>query len=186
MHLVPHRGEKLLCEWMAGVIIHAGCVDVGDLLVKAPLAVADVLQAAGQLVEIIPALAGVLQTLVLQHETLDEILLQLVIGPLAETHPHLAAHPKAQSQYHVQVVVSNLILFAVSGSCSEYPNNCIFIQFAIFKDVLDVLTDRALSLAEQLGKLLLVQPQGFGVQHHVDFGTSILALVKLEVVHFKS
>jgi hypothetical protein len=30
---------------------------------------------------------------------------------------------ESQGRYHVQIVVRNLMLFAVGGSCSEKPNN---------------------------------------------------------------
>lgn len=45
----------------------------------------------------------------------------------------------------------------------------------------DVLTDRTLGPAKQLSKLLLVKSQRFGIQHHVDFGTSVFALVDQEL-----
>ena len=123
MDLVLHRSEKILGERMVGVVIHAGCVDIGNFLIKAPLAGADVLQTAGQLIEIIPAFAGFFQAHIIQHKALDDVLLQLVIGPLAEAHTNRAAHPKAQGQHHVQIVVGHLVLFAIGGSCSEKPNN---------------------------------------------------------------
>ena len=74
VHLVLHRGEKRLRERMAGVVVHTGGVDVGNLLVKAPLAGANVLQTTDQLIEIIHPLAGVLQSLVIQHKALGDVL----------------------------------------------------------------------------------------------------------------
>jgi hypothetical protein len=50
----------------------------------------------------------------------------------------LAAHLVAQGQHHVEAVVRHLVVFAVSGSCSEKPNNWILLQFTIIKDVFDV------------------------------------------------
>lgn len=41
-----------------------------------------------------------------------------------------------------------------------------------------------LGLAEQLGQLLLAQPQGFRLQHHVDAGRAIFALVDQELLGF--
>lgn len=48
--------------------------------------------------------------------------------------------------------------------------------------MLDVLTDRSLGLAEQFGQLLLVQPKGFRLQHHVDAGGAVFALVDQELL----
>ena len=122
MHLVLYRGEKILGEWELRVVIDTGGVDVGDLLVKAPLAGADVLQAAGQLVEVIAPLAGVLQARIVQHKTFDDVFLELVVGLLAEAHPHRAAHPETQGEHHVQVVVFNLaghVARPLGLNCSE-------------------------------------------------------------------
>ena len=81
------------------------------------------MQATGQFVEIIPALTGVFQTRVIQHEALDDIFLELLVGPLAKTHAYRAAHAKAEGEDHIEIVVCYHILFAVCGSCSEKPNN---------------------------------------------------------------
>jgi hypothetical protein len=103
---------------------------------------------------------------------------------MAEAHTHRTAHPEAQCQHHIQIVVRHLILLAVCGSCSEKPNNCIFNQFAILKDVLDMLADRPLGLAEQLGQLLLVQPKAFPLQHYVYARGAIFTLVNQELLGF--
>ena len=68
-------------------------------------------------------------------------------------------------------------LHALGLNCSEKPNNWIFNQIAILKDVLDVLANGALGLAEQLGQLLLVQPKSSRLQHHVNAGEAVFALV---------
>ena len=39
-----------------------------------------------------------------------------------------------------------------------------------------------LGLAEQLGQLLLAQPKRFGLQHHVDAGGAVFALVDEELL----
>ncbi len=46
--------------------------------------------------------------------------------------------------------------------------------------MLDVLADRTLGLAEQLGQSLLFEPKGFRIQHHVDAGETVFALVDEE------
>ena len=50
--------------------------------------------------------------------------------------------------------------------------------------MLDVLADGALGLAEQFGQLLLVQPKGFRLQHYVDAGRAVFALVDQELLRF--
>lgn len=123
MLLVLHRGKELLRQRCGGVVIDTGCVDVGNFLVEAPFAGANVLQAAGQLVKVIETLAGVFQALVIQHKALDDELLELSAGPLAQAHADLAAHPVAHGQHHIRVVVHHFIGLAIGSSCSEKPNN---------------------------------------------------------------
>lgn len=48
--------------------------------------------------------------------------------------------------------------------------------------MLDVLADRPLGLAKKLGQLLLVQPKGFGLQHHVNARGAVFALVDEELL----
>lgn len=119
MNLVLDSRKEALRQRSVLVVVDAGGVDVGDLLVKPALAGADVLDAAGQFLEVIVAHIRVLQPLVVQHEALGDVFLELVRRPLAETNRHRAAHPESQGQHHVEVVVCHLIRFAVGGSCSE-------------------------------------------------------------------
>ena len=123
VHLVLHRGKKLLGDSRLRVVIHAGGIDVRNLLIEAALARADVLQPLRQLIKVITPFTGVFQALVIQHKAFDDELLQLGIGPLPKAHTSLAAHPKAQGQHHLQVVVRYLVAFAIGGSCSVKPNN---------------------------------------------------------------
>ena len=52
--------------------------------------------------------------------------------------------------------------------------------------MLDVLADSALGLTEKLGQLLLVQPQSFSLQYHIDASGAILALVDQELLGGRS
>jgi hypothetical protein len=49
--------------------------------------------------------------------------------------------------------------------------------------VFDVLADGALGLAEEVGELLLAQPNGLTVQPHVQLGAPVFALVNEELAH---
>jgi hypothetical protein len=69
VHLVLHRLEEADADVQRRVVVDAGGVDVGDLLVETPLRGADVLDAAGQFVEIVEGLIRVLQALVIQRRS---------------------------------------------------------------------------------------------------------------------
>ena len=40
---------------------------------------------------------------------------------------------------HVEIIMYNIILFTIVGSSSEFPNNWLFVQFAFFQNMLNVL-----------------------------------------------
>ena len=58
VELVLHGGEKGLADLGVGIVINAGGVDVGDLLVEKPLGGADVLNPPEQFLKIIEGLVG--------------------------------------------------------------------------------------------------------------------------------
>ena len=84
VHFVLHGFEKAEAGFGGGIVIDAGGVDVGDLLVEPPLRGADVLDAAEQLLEIVEGLVRVLEPLVVEDETLDDVFAQALGGPDAE------------------------------------------------------------------------------------------------------
>jgi hypothetical protein len=94
---VLDRGVKALGQRRIFVVINAGGVDVGDFLIKAPLTGADVLDAAGQFLEVIVAFLRIFQAIVIEHEALGDVFLELVRRPLAESHGHGATHAEAES-----------------------------------------------------------------------------------------
>ena len=49
-------------------------------------------------------------------------------------------------------------MLAVSGSCSEFPNNLAFLQLALSKDMFDMLADIGLAVLVQVTELCLRQP----------------------------
>jgi len=84
VHLVLHRGEEVAGELHGRVVVDAGRVDVGDLLVEAPFTGPDLLDADEQFVEVpVPAL-GLLEALVVEHEALDDVLPDLLLRGILE------------------------------------------------------------------------------------------------------
>ncbi len=78
------------------VIVDAGCVDVGDLLVEEPLAGANVANPRQQFVEVVlPERAAGLDALVVERESLDQQFAEPRRGPLTELgaagRPHAVA-----------------------------------------------------------------------------------------------
>ena len=118
VQLVLHRGEELLRQRRVGVVIHRKRVDVGDLLVEAPLAGADFPDALQQFVEVILAedLLALLEPLVIQHEALDDELPQRLRRPDAELRGLVAVHPVADGDDGIEVVVLGAVGFPVRGS----------------------------------------------------------------------
>jgi len=72
VHFNLHGLEKLDALRVGGIVIDAGGVDVGDLLVKPPLGGADVLNPAEQFIEVIEWLVGVFEPFVVENEPLDD------------------------------------------------------------------------------------------------------------------
>src|SRR5262245_56016986 len=130
------------------------------------------------LVEVVGPAIGTLQALVIEHEPLDDVLLELVGGPLPKSNGGGAADPESQGDHHVEVVVRDVVSLVVRTSCSEEPNNCFLGQLSVVEDVFDVFADRPLGLAEQLRELALVQPDRLTFETDVELGVTVLAAVK--------
>ena len=106
MHLVLHGLEKLLRQFGVAVVVDAGGVDVGDLLVEEPLAGANVANAGQQFVEVVlPERAPRLDALIVQREALDQQFAEPGRGPLPELGAARRTHAVADGQNHVEVVV---------------------------------------------------------------------------------
>src|ERR1035441_6011790 len=109
VQLVLHRLEKYLGQFRVAVVVDAGGVDVGDLLVEEPLAGADVPDAGQQFVKIIlPQRPSGLDALVVERKPLDQQLAKPCRGPLAELGTAQGPDTVADGQNHLQVVVVNL------------------------------------------------------------------------------
>jgi hypothetical protein len=113
MQFVLHRLEKDLRIRVIRLVIRRQCQDFAHAQVHPALAGADVADAFEEFVEVVgdsrPGL--VLQALVIEDETLDEVLLELGRGPLAELDATRRTDPVADSQDGVQVVMSKGALY---------------------------------------------------------------------------
>ena len=103
--------------------IDAGGVDVGDFLVEAALGGPDVLNPARQLLEVVKRLVGILQTLIVEDEPLDDVFPQTLGGPDAELRASKRLHPVADRDDDVKVIEPGCVVFSVSGSCQGFLDN---------------------------------------------------------------
>jgi len=104
VQLVLHRLEEGDALRLSGVVIDAGGVDVGDLLVEPPLGSADVLNPPEQFLEIIEGLVGVLQAFVVEDEALDDELAESLRGPDTEAGGDGAFDAVADGDDRIEVV----------------------------------------------------------------------------------
>ena len=106
VQLVLHRLEEGLRDLGVLVVVDAALlVDVGDLEVEAALAGADLADALEQLVEVVLAEArALLEPLVVQHESLDDELLQRLRRPDAELRGLTTVDPVPDRDDRVEVV----------------------------------------------------------------------------------
>ena len=106
VHLVLHRLEELLRQLGVAVVIDAGRVDVGDLLIEETLAGANVANPRQQFVEIVlPERAPGLDALIVQREPFYQQFAEPGRGPLPELGTARRPHAVADGQNHVEVVV---------------------------------------------------------------------------------
>lgn len=144
--LVLHGLEKELRLLALAVIIDGQSENITHLGIEPFFAGTDVADPFKQLVEVIRAeLLGVAQALVVEHKALSHILGQNPAGPAPEMNTDIAAHPIADCQDPIEVIVIPLpfdLARALHLNCSEYPNSCFFIQLAVLIYVADVFTDR--------------------------------------------
>lgn len=117
MHLVLYGLEKEQADVLGRVVINAGCVNISDLLVEAPLRRPNVLNSARQFLEIIKWLIGVLQTLVVHRESLDDVLANTLCCPHAKLHAAMGFDSIPDGNDDIEVVGLGGIVLAVSGSC---------------------------------------------------------------------
>jgi hypothetical protein len=125
VHLVLDGGEELPREVRVRVVIDARGVDVEHLAPEDLLGRADVPDAGEQLVEVVAA-ASLLEPLVVQRESLDQVLPQALGSPDAKLRAAMALDTITDRDDDVEVVVESVILFTVGGSYPEFPDNFLF------------------------------------------------------------
>jgi hypothetical protein len=112
-----------------------------------------------------------LETLVVEHKPLDQILIEPGCGPLAKPGALSGTHPVAHSDDRGQRVVvqepRNLTI-SLTSNYSEFPNSCPRVELVLFVDVLQVLVYRWDRHAVELGHQALGEPHGALSQAHVN------------------
>ena len=122
MNLVLYFFEELNRNFCLGVVVDAGGVDFQNLTVKHLFGSADVPDALQQFFEISTA-AQIFQPFIVQCKAFAHIFLQDASRPDAELCATLGFDSVADRDNDIEVVVIDLIDFAISGSCCKICNN---------------------------------------------------------------
>ena len=77
----------------------------------------------------------------------------------------------------ILTVLIGVVAFAVCSSCSEFPNNLNLVQFALCKNMFNVLADIRFATFIQFNKLGLRQPHGLVLDFDVNMGQTVIRLV---------
>ena len=107
VQLVLHRLEEREADRLGGVVVNAGGIDVGDLLVKPPLGGADVLNPPEQLFEIVEGLVEVFQAFVVEDKAFDDELAECLRSPDAKAGGDGALDAVADGDDGIEVVEIN-------------------------------------------------------------------------------
>ena len=146
MNLVLHLLKELVryrCSW---VIINACSIDFQHFPIENLLCGTDVSDTFEEFLPIAAA-SKFFQSFIVECKSFDDVFFQPFGCPLSEPCRNDGAHTIAEGNNHVQVIESDFVRLghALNGTmltgCSEFPNNCFFLQFAFFEDVFDVFTD---------------------------------------------
>ncbi len=110
VQLVLHGGEEALGGGGGRVVVERGGVDVGDLLVELALGKADLPDLFQLALEelVVEDAAAVFEALHIHGPALDGVLLDDLVGPLAELHGALVLDLEADGDDGLQVVVLDL------------------------------------------------------------------------------
>ena len=116
------------------VVVDAGGVDVGDLLVEEPLAGANVANPRQQFVEVVlPERVPCLDALIVQREALYQQFAEPRRGPLPELGASLRPYTVADGQNHVEVVVLHRapnLPGTLQLNCQVFLDSCLPILLA--------------------------------------------------------
>jgi hypothetical protein len=78
----------------------------------------------------------------------------------------------------ISILLSDLVVFSVGGSCFQNGNNCIFRQLAAGKDIFQMLVDSRYFDRKQISSLGLGQPYAFRDEPDFKGSRAIRALTK--------
>lgn len=81
--------------------------------------------------------------------------------------------------------ISENVALPFNANCQVFLDSCLRYQLAFLVNILNVKTDILLSGLEQIGHLLLCQPNGFPFQSHIDFNLSVFGLVNQKLTVFR-
>jgi hypothetical protein len=117
VHLVLNRSKETLRCRCGRVVIQRGGVDVGDFLIELALGEPDLPNLFElALKELIRQGAAALETFGIHGPALDGVVLDDLIGPLAELDGALVLDLEANGDDRLQAVVLRLVALAVGGS----------------------------------------------------------------------
>ena len=180
-----HLGKKELGGLVVGLVVAAEGEEVAHLLVEALFGRADLADARQQFVEVVPA-TGVLEAFVVHDEAFDQVFGQVGGGPLAELGAAHRTHPVAHGEDEGQAVQLHLALhaaFSLGLNCQGILDSCLFTEFPLGQDVLDVQADVLFGGVEQLRYLLLIQPDAAVHRSKLNPGQTVVGLVNHQCTH---
>jgi hypothetical protein len=97
----------------------------------------------------------------------QQVVAQGARGPDPELGAALRVDPVADGEDGVEVEVVDVVGLPVRGSMCKFCTNCLRLQLALLEDVADVLGDHRPLPPEELGHLLLAEPDRVPVEANV-------------------
>ena len=111
VHFVLHFGEELFRDRRVSVVVHRRGINVGNLLIKAPLRQADLPDLLQQALEVIFAEErAVLHAFPIHHIPTERVVPQDSRGPLPEGRGTLGIHAVAHRDDRIQIVMQDTAL----------------------------------------------------------------------------
>jgi hypothetical protein len=178
VHFVLDGLKEELGQLGGRVVVNAGGVNVGDLLVEQSFARADVADAGQELVEIVGAdgTAG-LDPLIVEREALHQQFAQTGGSPLAKEGAAGRADAVADGENGVEVVVGNgpfYLSIALGLNCQIILDSCFRTELPFLQNVLEMEADILLCGLVKLGKLGLCKPDSLAIEPDLEAGGAIL------------
>lgn len=180
VQLVLHDLEEPGGLFGRRVVVDAGGVQVDHLAVEDFFAAADVADALQQLPPVAAA-AQLLQLGVVHGDAFDQILTQPGGGPDAELGGDTALGPVADGDDEVEVVGRQLagdLPATLGANLSGIPTGCAVVQLTLVVDIADMFDTVGTRCLEQLGNLLLGEPDGFVFHTNLDGRAAVVTSVE--------